>query len=580
MQDRRAPHVVVLGGGFTAFGVSRALRPLMRQGRAKVTVLDRENFLFYHGLLAEFLVGRLTASTVLSPSRRIFPPARFHQAEIEEVDLGERTVTASTRPDGIRRMLRYDHLVVGLGSADNLEMYPGLGEHAFRLKAYHDVFHLRNHILRMFELAEIESDPEERQALMTFLIAGGGYAGTEVSGELADLCRILIERHYRGIDPGEPRVILVEPGPTILPEMYGSVGSAGHAEGHPELVRFASEHIASLGVEAITGVGVAAVSPGEVTLSDGRKFQSRTIISAVGTKMPAIVESLDVPKDARGRLVVERSLRVPGFANVWAGGDCTQVPHPDGGYAPPRALEAIAQGRTIGKNVARTFQGAALVDYAYRPPGQGVPLGGHVTVGELKGVELKGSAAFYVMKAFLLKYTVTWDRRLHLLADWLINALTGRDVAEIATAQSGAYELRENVFQPGEVIVREGREGRYLHVIVDGEVEIVQGTAADGAGGTVTRTLGRTETFGQAWLDQRAEESARAKTAVRTVTIRTDQTHRVLELIETLQHLEAERAAASNPPPKKTTGRKPAAARGTTRTKAAKDAAAGEPPES
>src|SRR5262249_24995985 len=142
--------------------VTRALRPLIRQRRARVTVLDRENFLFYHGLLAEFLVGRLTASTVLSPSRRMFPPARFHQAEIEEIDLGGQTVTASTQPDGIRRMLGYDHLVVGLGSADNLEMYPGLGEHAFRLKAYQDVFHLRNHLLRMFELAEIESDPEER----------------------------------------------------------------------------------------------------------------------------------------------------------------------------------------------------------------------------------------------------------------------------------------------------------------------------------------------------------------------------------------------------------------------------------
>jgi len=556
----------VLGGGFTAFGVSRALRPLMRQRRAKVTVLDRENFLFYHGLLAEFLVGRLTASTVLSPSRRIFPPARFHQAEIEEVDLREQTVTASTQPDGIRRMLRWDHLVVGLGSADNLEMYPGLGEHAFRLKAYHDVFHLRNHLLRMFELAEMESDPDERQALLTFLIAGGGYAGTEVSGELADLARILVERHYRGISPDEPKVILVEPGATILPEMYGSVGSAGHAEGHPELVRFASEHIASLGVEAITGTSVAAVSPGEVTLSDGRRIRARTIISAVGTKMPALVASLDVPKDARGRIAVERTLQVPGFTNVWAGGDCALVAHPDGGYAPPRALEAIAQGRTIGKNIARTLQGTALSKYSYRPPGQGVPLGGHVTVGELKGMELKGGAAFYVMKAFLLKYTVTWDRRLHLLADWLINALTGRDVAEIATAQSGAYELRENVFQPGEVIVREGREGRYLHVIVDGEVEIVQGAGADGIGGEVTKSLGRTDTFGQAWLDQEAQESARAKTVVRTVTIRTDQTRRVLDLIATLQHLEAERAATQKP------ARRPKAAAtgGASRTKASK----------
>jgi hypothetical protein len=249
------------------------------------------------------------------------------------------------------------------------------------------------------------------------------------------------------------------------------------------------------------------------------------------------------------------------------------VQHPDGGSAPPRALEAIAAGKTIGRNIARELQGAPLQRYSYRPPGQGVPVGGHVTVGELKGVELKGTLAFFLMKAFLIRYTVTWDRRLHLLADWLINALTGRDVAEIATALSGAYELRENVFQPGEVIVREGREGRYLHVIVDGEVDIVQGVAADGSGGRVTKTLGRTDTFGQAWLDQRAEESARAKTVVRTVTIRTDQTRRVLDLIQTLQKLEAERAAKPNTPARRP---KAAAARGAARTKASKAAPAPE----
>jgi NADH dehydrogenase len=562
--------VLVLGGGFTAFGVSRALRPLMRQRKVRVTVLDRENFLFYHGLLAEFLVGRLTATTVLSPARRIFPPARFHQAEIEEVDLENRTVTASTQPDGIRRRLAWDHLVIGLGSADNLELYPGLGEHAFRLKAYHDVFHLRNHILRMFELAEIETDPDERQALLTFFIAGGGYAGTEVSGELADLCRILTETHYRGIRREECRVVLVEPGATILPEMYGTLGSTGNAEGHPELVRFAAAHIASLGVEAVTGTRVTAVSPGEVTLSDGRRIRARTIISAVGTKMPALLASLDVPKDERGKVTVEPTMRVPGFTNVWAGGDNALVPHPDGGYAPPRALEAIYAGRTVGRNIARTLQGAPLEIYRYRPPGQGVPLGAHTTVGELKGVEVKGTLAFYLMKAFLIRYTVTWDRRLHLLSDWLINGLTGRDVAEVSTGQSGAYELRENVFQPGEIIVREGREGRYLHVILEGEVEIL----SSGSDGTlkdaeVTATLKRGDTFGQAWLDQTAEESARAKDQVRTVTLRTDQSHRVLDLVQTLQKLEAERAGdAKKAAPARRPAAKPSAAKPAAKTPA------------
>jgi NADH dehydrogenase len=117
------------------------------------------------------LTGRVSPSHILSPARRIFPPAKVHVAEIQKIDLKRQTVTTSRNLDGNRFELDYDHLVICLGSIDRFEAYPGLAEHAFRLKTYEDVLRLRNHIITMFELADIEKDPAERRRLLTFFIA-------------------------------------------------------------------------------------------------------------------------------------------------------------------------------------------------------------------------------------------------------------------------------------------------------------------------------------------------------------------------------------------------------------------------
>ncbi len=115
-------------------------------------------------------------------------------AEIQKVDLANKRVTTARSLDGARAVLEYDQLVVCLGSVDRTEAYPGLAEHAYRLKTYEDCLRLRNHMIEMFELADIEKDPEERRRLLTFFIAGGGYAGTEVAGELSDLARRLTKQ--------------------------------------------------------------------------------------------------------------------------------------------------------------------------------------------------------------------------------------------------------------------------------------------------------------------------------------------------------------------------------------------------
>ena len=145
------PRVLVLGGGYVAVTLTRGLRRAIERGEVDVTVVSRDNFHVFHGFVGEMVTGRVAPGNILSPVRRIFPPATVHVAEIESIDLDRRLVTTSRHLDGARFELPYDELVLALGTVQNTEAYPGLAEHAFKLKTYEDVLRLRNHIISMFE---------------------------------------------------------------------------------------------------------------------------------------------------------------------------------------------------------------------------------------------------------------------------------------------------------------------------------------------------------------------------------------------------------------------------------------------
>jgi NADH dehydrogenase len=531
------PKVLILGGGYAAIYVCRALKPAIEAGRLEATVVSRENFHVFHGFVGEMLTGRVSASHILSPARRIFPPAKVHVAEIQRIDLRTRKVITSRNLDGSRFELEYDHVVIALGSVDRLEAYPGLAEHAFKLKTFEDVLRLRNHIITVFELADIEHDPEERKRLLTFFIAGGGYAGTEIAGELADLCTRLTKREYKGVSRDECRVVLVHPGKTILPELYGADGRG--PEAHPRLVEFGMNRMRELGVEVWTETRVTAASPNEVNLSTGERIPTRTIISAVGTKVPPVVSVLPVEKDERGRIVADACCRVPGHDGVWAAGDNAAVPLPfkKGQTCPPVAMYAMKEGYRIGKNIDRAVQGRGPKRFRFPGIGQGASVGRRSAVAELKGIELTGLPAWLIWRLLLTYYFPSWDRRLRLMTDWLIWPLVGRDVVELRTSPPGEYEIRHNVFQAGEIVAQEERTGKYIHVIVEGEVEIVN---REGDLEQVLATLGPGDHFGTQWRHSFDAEVARAASVVRTVAMRRDQAPRLQEVLASAGRLVAE----------------------------------------
>lgn len=519
--------ILILGGGYVAITLTRGLRKAMERGEVEVTVVSRENYHVFHGFVSEMMTGRIGAGQILSPIRRIFAPAKIHVGEIESIDLNGRLVRVTRHLDGRPQELHYDHLVFALGSVDHFELYPGLAEHAFRLKTYDDCFRLRNHLLSMLELAEIETDPVERRRLLTFFVAGGGYAGTEVAGELADWIRLMTKREYKSIKREECRVVLVHPGEHILPELNHGVGAAGYGKGHPRLVAFAEQHLRGLGVEVMTSTRVTHVSPSEVRLSNGEQIPTRTIISAVGTKPAPILATLDVAKDERGKLKAARTLQVEGQTNLWTGGDCAWVPHPKGGSCPPVGIYALEEGKVIAQNILRAVRGEPLRPFSYPGLGQAVSIGHRTAVGEMKGIEFKGLACWLIWRLMLIFYIPTWDRKLRLIADWLIWPLVGRDIVEMSVRDSDDYELSHHRYQPGEEILAAGRLDRYVYLILEGEVEVESPAG-------IAR-LGPGEHFGMTGEDYRVV----ALTEVKALAVREDQVGNLKQVLQALSQVTA-----------------------------------------
>lgn len=527
----KPPRVLVLGGGFVAVEACRSMRRAIRSGKLDVTVVLRDNYLCMHGLIPEMVTGRIAPGTILNPARRIFSGARVHVAEIESIDLEARRVTTTRDLDGARFELEYDHALLGLGTVDNLEVYPGLAEHAFRLKQFDDCFALRNHILEMFELADIETDPEERRRLLTFVVAGGGFAGTEVAGELADLARLLTKREYPRIRRDECRVVIVHPGKTLLPEFYGSGSVERKSKAFPKLIEYGMRHSEKLGVELKLETRVAGATPNEVHFSSGERVPTRTIISAVGTKQSPLLAGLPLDFDERGKVRTDECMRVEGHERVWAAGDCAAVPHPRGGTCPPVALWARVQGRHVGKNIARAaLAGAEPRRFRKVVRVQGVSIGRRAGVSEAFGIGFRGKFAWLGFRTVIMIAIPSWDRRLRILADWSIWPFVGRDIVQMGPGTRPDFEVRHNVYQPGEVIAERKRPVRHLHVIVEGEAELLR--QAEGHEAPAV-TLGPGDHFGRKWLEQNEGDAVRAKSLVRTMALRADEANQLQDALLT-----------------------------------------------
>lgn len=497
-QTQDPPSVVILGGGYGGIYAALQLQKAAKRGEIKLALISRENFFLFQPMLAEVISGSIGPFNVVSPIRRLIPHAQVHQAEIESVDADNRRV-AIRYPEHTRLdYVHYDHLIFAVGSATDLSGFPGVTEHALTFKTLGDAFRLRNHLISMLEAADVEEDPFYKRQSLTFVIAGGGYTGVEVTSEINEFLSVA-SRSYRNIAPGDFRVILLHRSARILPELGEKLANLSH-----ELLEKRGIHI-RLHAQLVGATAQTAV------LADEIFIPTKTLVATIGAAPNPILADLPCELE-RGRLVVDETLAVKGSDNFWAVGDCALVPDVlNGGFCPPTAQFARRQAKRAADNVLAAIRGNPVKQFKYKNRGVFVPLGGFAAAAESFGLNLSGFIAWWLYRSFYLMQLPGFDRKLRVATDWTLDLIFPPDIVKVdIDRHSGAsrrhYELGEYIYQQGEIADE-------FYVVLSGEVDILR---SQGRREEIMATLKAGEYFGEMSLlnEERRSSSVRARTRV------------------------------------------------------------------
>src|SRR6201984_2990163 len=344
--------ILILGGGFAGVYTARCLEKLLRPEEASITLINRENYWVYQPMLPEVISGSIGLTNVVSPIRRLCPRTNLIMREVEHIDLEKQIVTVSPgfRPRHLQ--LKSDYLVIALGSITNFHGMPGMIENAMPFRTLADAMVLRNHLIHVLEEADVEGNPELRRQLLTFVVGGGGFSGVEVMAELNDFVRS-VKKNYLRLRDEPHRCVIVQAGDRILPEMS------------EPLAVFATRILRQRGIEIIFNDRLKAPTSERAILQSGDEIHCKTIISAVQSALPPIVQNLDCPKD-RGKLLVNRGLELKFHeGKVWALGDCAAITTTGGTKVPPTAQHAIREATTAAINITAAVRGGTRKEFAF-----------------------------------------------------------------------------------------------------------------------------------------------------------------------------------------------------------------------
>jgi NADH dehydrogenase len=435
----RPTRILILGGGFA--GVYTALRlerTTASDPGVAVTLVSRDNFFLFTPMLHEIAASDLDITNIVSPIRKLLRKVDFVEADIERVDLQARRVIVSHGEGPHQHELEFDHLVLALGSVTNFLNLPGLAERAITMKTLGDAIYLRNRMIANLEQADTECAADDRGRLLTFVVAGGGFAGVETVAGVNDFLREAT-RFYRHLDERDVRVILVHSGPVILPELGEELG------------RYAQAKLAMRGVEIKTGARVAGVSDEGVRLSTGEIVRSDTLVWTAGTSPHQLLATLPCQAD-HGRIVVDEFLRVPSQTNVWALGDCAVVPNPATCRPhPPTAQHAIREARTAADNIVATIRGRETKPFAFTTIGQLAAIGRRAGVAKIFGVKFSGFTAWWLWRTIYLSKLPRFEKKLRVALDWTLDVFFSKDLVQFLTPRGSviSHEDHSHEDHPG-----------------------------------------------------------------------------------------------------------------------------------
>ena len=413
--------VLILGGGFGgAYAAQRLDRTLATRRDVDVALVSRDNYLLFTPMLHEVAAGDLYPGDIVHPVRKMLRRVRFIDAEVVDIDLRNRRVRCEAGPLRRTRELSYDYLLVALGSETNYFGMSGVEAHAATMKTLGDAALLRNRMIAVLEEAATEDDATLRRRLMTFVVAGGGFAGVETVGAMNDFLRETI-RYYPELDRSMLRVVLVHPGRVVLPELSDRLG------------RYAQQKLEQRGVEMRLETRVTGYENFVVGLVPGDPIEANTIVWTAGATLAAAIADLPAEK-VKGRLKVNDFLELVGHEGVvWAVGDCAAVPDGKGDVHPPTAQHGMREAVAAANNIEAAVDGAAREVFRFTTIGQLASIGRHTGVAQILGMRFSGFLAWFLWRTVYLAKLPAVAKKLRVAISWSFDLLFSRDIEQVVT---------------------------------------------------------------------------------------------------------------------------------------------------
>ncbi|MEU4280891.1 NAD(P)/FAD-dependent oxidoreductase [Streptomyces tanashiensis] len=432
--------ILVVGGGYvgmyTALRLQRQLGAELRAGTAEIVVVTPEPYMTYQPFLPEAAAGSISPRHVVVPLRRVLDRCRIVIGEVGSVDHAKRTATLSTlatEEEGTGAVhMTYDELVIAPGSVSRTLPVPGLADHGIGFKTVEEAIGLRNHVIEQMDIASSTRDPALRDAALTFVFVGGGYAGVEALAELEDMARYTA-RYYHNVKPEDLRWVLVEASDRILPEVGEEMG------------RYAVRELRGRNIDVRLGTRLESCEDRVAVLSDGTRLPTRTVVWTAGVKPAPVLAATDLPLNERGRLRCTAQLAVEGAPHAWAAGDAAAVPDVTakeaGKECAPNAQHAVRQAKVLAENIAASLRGQPLKEYAHAYVGSVASLGLHKGVAHVYGRKLKGYPAWFMHRAYHLSRVPTFNRKARVLAEWTLSGLFKREIVSLGSLEHPRAEF-------------------------------------------------------------------------------------------------------------------------------------------
>jgi len=482
------PRAIIVGGGFAGAFTARYLHKYAR-GAVDIELFNTENYFVFQPLLPEVASGTISAPDAVTPLRYMLPGVRIRMAEVTHLDRSTRTVHFLQGSRRTPQCVAYDHLIVAVGQKTDLTRSPGFQEHGLCMRSLADAHQLRNKIIRRLEHADVTTDNALKRQLLTIVVAGGGFSGVETIGEIAEMIRRTL-KFYPNIQADEIRCVLIQRDKGILPELPQSLGD------------YAAAKLRKRNVEILCGRSITSATASAVYLDDGTHIRTSMFVTTVGNRPHDFTQRLGIEL-VKGKIPVDRHLKVRGSGNIWALGDAALVPLSDadndsGAFAPPTAQHAVREAQCVARNIVNSLGDKELLQFSYKAQGSLASIGNYKGVAEIRGVKLSGLLAWILWRAIYIGMLPGFATRLRVALNWFFDYFLPRSIVQIANRVDTATQYRR--YAKGDIVSEAGQFVDGLYTVISGRLESRISNAAEGE--DFVRILGPGDHWGERSLSE------------------------------------------------------------------------------